>query len=56
MRALKVAVFAVAAFLGSGTLSLAHAVNGVPIPEPSTFLLVGVGLAGVGILRRRVKK
>ena len=26
------------------------------IPEPSTFLLLGVGLAGVGILRRRFKK
>jgi uncharacterized protein (TIGR03118 family) len=27
-----------------------------PVPEPSTFLLLGAGLAGVGILRRRFKK
>ncbi len=27
-----------------------------PVPEPSTFLLFGVGLAGVGFLRRRAKK
>jgi len=27
-----------------------------PVPEPSTFLLFGVGLAGVGFLRRRMKK
>lgn len=26
------------------------------VPEPSTFLLLGAGLAGVGILRRRFKK
>lgn len=27
-----------------------------PIPEPSTFLLLGAGLAGIGIIRRRAKK
>lgn len=27
-----------------------------PVPEPSTILLVGAGLAGVGIMRRRFKK
>lgn len=27
-----------------------------PVPEPSTFLLLGAGLAGLGFLRRRAKK
>lgn len=27
-----------------------------PVPEPSTFLLFGAGLAGVGFLRRRIKE
>jgi hypothetical protein len=30
--------------------------NALPIPEPSTILLFGAGLAGVGLLRRRFKK
>jgi hypothetical protein len=29
---------------------------GTPIPEPSTFLLLGAGLAGLGIIRRRFRK
>ena len=27
-----------------------------PVPEPSTFILLGAGLAGVGLICRRVKK
>jgi hypothetical protein len=30
--------------------------QGTPIPEPSTILLLGAGLMGVGLLRRRFKK
>lgn len=31
-------------------------VEGTPVPEPSTFLLLGFGFMGVAILRKRVKK
>jgi hypothetical protein len=30
--------------------------NSSPVPEPSTFLLFGAGLMGVGLIRRRFKK
>ena len=30
--------------------------SAAPVPEPSTFILFGAGLAGFGLLRRRMKK
>jgi hypothetical protein len=31
-------------------------IYGVPVPEPSTFVLIGAGIAGLGLVRRRAKK
>jgi hypothetical protein len=38
-----------------GSYRIRIGVNEIPVPEPSTFLLLGAGLAGVGLLRRRFK-
>lgn len=38
------------------TLAIMNHQQSEPVPEPSTFLLFGVGLIGVGIMRRKFKK
>ena len=44
--------------MGVDNVSIQLSANGgpEPIPEPSTLLLLGAGLAGVAFLRRRTKK
>lgn len=37
-------------------LNVNQAVEAQPVPEPTTMLLFGAGLAGVGIMRRRFQK
>lgn len=43
----------------TNALSGAFAVNaapGSPVPEPTTIIMLGVGLAGIGFIRRRMQK
>jgi hypothetical protein len=40
----------------SAALTTGFAANGTRVPEPSTLLLLGAGLLGVGFVRRRFKK
>ncbi|MBM4136959.1 MAG: PEP-CTERM sorting domain-containing protein [Nitrospira sp.] len=42
--------------IGCGQPGLPPCGDGGVIPEPSTFLLLGAGLVGVGLLRKRFKK
>jgi PEP-CTERM motif len=41
---------------GDSNWTVRVTVSPTAVPEPSTFLLLGAGLAGVGLLRRRFKK
>jgi hypothetical protein len=41
--------------LDSATLNVFGEADAVPVPEPGTLTLLGVGLAGVAMARRRRK-
>ena len=37
-----------------GAISLEYSASGTPVPEPSTALLLGLGLVSLAVARRRV--
>jgi hypothetical protein len=43
-------------YANDGTLTAISSGSGTAVPEPATVLLVGIGLAGLVMLRRRVEK